>query len=295
MEFYQGEYSGLIEFSAAVVENPFGSVLLELAESAYEDVDTAVLDIAETLTELGYDASEDDVLGLMTGEIVPDEEVVEILSELGTVEGNETLTERNIGKLYQGAIAAYDQASALLEDADGELEVDEVEEVEDDVVASADEVDAVEGDENLVVEFDDETEQTFSRYFDEVDELRNRQVVTDELASLREYADELLQNKCLTPHAHGLLFSRSAKDDFVNFSQATEDAGIDAEDYLLCMNFALNLFEEMGPIQGSGVNFSTVVDQDISDNAVNFSSNNGQVAKEAREMLDLMRGGQGRD
>ena len=287
MEFYQGEYSGLIEFSAAVAENPFGSVLLELAESNYEDIDTAVLDIAETLTELGYDASEEDVLGLMTGEIVPEEEVVEILSELSVVEEDASLTEKNITKLYQGAISAYDQAASLLEE---NSEIEEDEDEDEDVEAVYEDEQDEDEDTEVIVELDDETEQTFSRYFDEVDELRSRQVITDELSSLREYADSLLQERCLTPHAHKLLFSRSAKDDYVNFSQATEEAGIDAEDYLMCMNFALNLFEEMGPINGTAVQFSSMVDQDIAEGTLNFSANKGRITEEAREMLNLMKG-----
>ena len=287
MEFYQGEYSGLIEFSAAVAENPFGSVLLELAESNYEDIDTAVLDIAETLTELGYDASEEDVLGLMTGEIVPEEEVVEILSELSVVEEDASLTEKNITKLYQGAISAYDQAASLLEE---NSEIEEDEDEDEDVEAVYEDEQDEDEDTEVIVELDDETEQTFSRYFDEVDELRSRQVITDELSSLREYADSLLQERCLTPHAHKLLFSRSAKDDYVNFSQATEEAGIDAEDYLMCMNFALNLFEEMGPINGTAVQFSSMDDQDIAEGTLNFSANKGRITEEAREMLNLMKG-----
>ena len=290
MEFYQGEYSGLIEFSAAVAENPFGSVLLELVESNYEDIDTAVLDISETLTGLGFEASEEDVIGLMTGEIIPDEEVVEVLSELSIVEGDESLTEKNISKLYQGAISAYDQVTAILDETD-EDEVEEDEAYYEDEEEGTEEYEEDEEDEeDIVVALDDETEATFSRYFNEVDELRTRQVVTDELASLREYADGLLRERCLTPHAHSLLFSRSAKDDFVNFSQATEAAKVSPEDYLMCMNFALNLFEEMGPITGTNLQFSSVVDQPISDSPINFSADRSQIEEEAREMLNLMRG-----
>lgn len=291
MDFYNGNFSGLIEFSAAVAENPFGSVLLELAERSYDDVDTAVLDISETLTSLGFNASPELVIGLMTGEIVPDEEVVEVLSELAIVEDNDSLTERNISKLYQGAIEAYEIAEAILSEDDEYYDEDEYEDEYEGAEADYyDEDEYEDEDEELVVALDEDTEATFSRYFDEVDELRARQVITDELSDLREYADQLLSERCITPHAHGLMFSRSQKDDFVNFSQATNESGLDPEDYLMCMNFALNLFEEMGPIAGTNFQFSSMVDQEISGAPMNFSSNSGQVQSEAREMLDLLRG-----
>jgi hypothetical protein len=165
MEFYQGNYGGLIEFSAAIAENPFGSVLLELAESNYDDIDTAVLDIAETLTELGYSVSEDEVLGLMTGEIIPEEEVVEILSELGIVEGDETLTEKNITKLYQAAILSYDNGIAQLAAQGFDVGEDEDLEDEDEYLedVSAYQEDESEDEDEMVVEFDEDTEATFSR------------------------------------------------------------------------------------------------------------------------------------
>lgn len=276
MDFYNGDYSGLIEFSSAIAENPFGATLLELAENQYDDIDTAVLDIAETLQGQGFDADEEIVLGLMTGEILPDEEVVELLSELGTVvnaddEIDEAATERNKAKLFEGAIAAYEIAEALLED-EGEDE-EEVEDEEDEEVEAE-------------YEEEDEDDASFSRYFQAQEEMQNRMAYTDALSELRDYGEELRSKKCLTPHAFNLLFSRRAKDDYMNFSQTVESTDYTPEEYLMCMKFALNMFEEMGPLPGTAYQFSSVVEQEVNESPYNFSDSN--VEEEARDLLKLL-------
>ena len=290
MKFYQGDYSGLIEFSAAVAENPFGATLLELVENQYDDIDTAVSDIAETLSQEGFEATDEIVLGLMTGQILPEQEVVELLSELGTVidednEVDEEATERNQAKLYESAVAAYDLASELLEDEDEEDEEDVEDESEEDADDEVEEVSAVVSDETST----DEKEAEFSRYAKAVEAQEERMFVTDSLSELRDYAEELKSNKCLSPHAFGMLFSRRAKDDYMNFSQAVEGNDYTAEEYLMCMNFALNLFEEMGPLPGTSYMFSSAIEQEIEDAPVNFSSN-ADVDTEARDLLDLLQG-----
>lgn len=289
MKFYQGEYSGLIEFSAAVAENPFGATLLGFVENQYEDIDTAILDIQETLSEEGYEVNEEIVLGLMTGEILPEQEVVEILSELGTVMGeddeiDEEATERNQAKLYDGAIAAYELAGAELDSED------ESNEDEDDAVNDSDEVDETDAEAEVVDEEPSEQDATFSRYFEQQDAMQERMVVTDTLSDLRDYAEELKGKRILTPNAFNLLFSRRAKDDYVNFSQAVEGTEYTPEEYLMCMEFSLSLFEELGPVPGTSYMFSNIVDQEISDSPVNFSANEGDVNDEARDLLSLLHG-----
>ncbi len=288
MEFYNGEYSGLIEFSAAVVENPFGATLLELVEGQYDDIDTAVLDITETLQEKGYDADEEAVLGLMTGDILPEEGVVEILSQLGEVydeEDNldEATSDRNKAKLFNGAVAAYSLAEALLGLEDEELEDEELEDEEDE--AEDVETEEAEEAEEKVVE-----SAAFSRYVEAQNEMQDRMAHTDALNDLRDYAEELRANKHLTPKAFDLLFSRKAKDDYMNFSQAVEQTDYTAEEYLMCMDFALSMFDEMGPIPGADYNFSNIVDQDIQEGSYNFSGDTSVAAEEARDLLDLLHG-----
>lgn len=282
MKFYQGEYSGLIEFSSAVAENPFGTALLELAEREYDNVDTAVLDIAETLKGEGFDADEEIVLGLMTGDILPNEDVVELLSELAIVSDedgvDEEATERGQAKLFSAAVAAYEQASVLLDEEDEDEDEGE-ESIEED--EPADEVDD---------EDEGEEEAAFSKYVETAGALQERMDVTDELSELRDYADILLKDKCITPHAYNMLFSAKAKDDYLNFSQAVEESGYTSEQYLRCMDFALSLFDEMGPIAGTNYQFSAVVEQEVEDAPINFSGNHTNVDDEARDLLALLHG-----
>ena len=280
MEFYQGEYGGLIEFSANIAENPFGATLLSLVEEQYDDIDTAVLDIAETLSAEGYAANEEVVLGLMTGEILPEEEVVEILADLGEVAGDDIATQRNQAKL----VTSYN----LLLDS---IELDEDED-EDEVDEDTDEVsyeitEEIEEDED---EVDEEAEAAFSRYFEQQEAIQERMTVTDTLSELRDYAEELRSKKCLTPHAFNMLFSRRSKDDYMNFSQAIDSTDYTPEEYLLCMDFALNLFEELGPMPGTAYQFSNIVEQDVEDAPINFSSQDTVVDEEARDLLNLLHG-----
>jgi hypothetical protein len=282
MEFYNGEYGGLIEFSSAVAENPFGATLLELVENQYDDIDTAIKDITETLIAQGFDASEDIVIGLMTGEILPEVEVVQLLSELGTVvdeDGesiDEAATERNQAKLFESAIAAYD----LYDEGEVEEEVDEDEEEYEGPEAEYDYEDGE--------EVDEEAEAAFSRYFEAQEAMQNRLVYTDALGELRDYAEELRNKRHLTPHAFNMLFSRRAKDDYMNFSQVVEGLDYSPEEYLMCMDFALNLFEELGPVPGSAYQFSSVVEQEVKDAPLNFNS--GDMDEEARDLLNLLHG-----
>ena len=275
MDFYNGDYSGLIEFRSAVLENPFGGTLLRMVEKQYDDVDTAVADIAETLRNQGFDADDEAVIGLMAGEILPHEEVVELLSELA-------ITEEDKDLLYQSAIDAYSLAEALLE-SDDESEDDEEDEDDD------------ESEDDTVIEIEKTVDKSmdeskFSRYFEETEAIRNRMEITDELSNLRDYANDLLKNRHITPRVHKMLFSTRAKDDFLNFSTAAQESEMPVEDYLRCVQFSLDLFNEIGPIHGSEYNFTSIVDQEISDSPVNFSQGEDKIEEEAREMLELLRG-----
>jgi hypothetical protein len=283
MDFYNGNYSGLIEFSATTLENPFGAALLRLSEAQYDTAEDAVADIADTLSNEGFDVDQEAVLGLMTGEILPKQEVVEILLDLAT---NEVEEER----LIQAAIDAYTVAEDRIDLDDEDVEdTDDDDEDDDDDDEDTPDSDEAEG---VLTE---ETEAAFSRYFDEQDAIRDRLVITDELSDLRDYADELLRDRYITPKAHSLLFSRRAKDDYLNFSAVVEQSEMTADEYLKCMNFALDLFAEMGPVPGSEFNFQSVVDQDISEGPYNFSQGSDVVEEEARELLNLLNGNKSND
>jgi len=280
MKFYDGEYSGLIEFRSAVLENPFGGTLLRLVETQYDDVDTAVADIAETLRNEGFDADEEAVLGLMTGEILPEEAVVALLSELATSEEDAEL-------LYQAAIDSYTLAEEALAPDEDEDEDEEDEEGDD-----GDEDEEIDQDDIPTAPLNEEAQQYSRHAAETADAIQTRMDITDALSGLRDYADELLKDRHITPKVHQMLFSRRPKDDFMNFSTAVEKAEMTPYEYLRCMEFALDLFDEMGPISGSAYNFTSVVNQDVADGHIQFSgsTNADDVEEEAREMLNLLRG-----
>lgn len=283
MKFYQGDYSGLIEFSAAVAENPFGSTLLDLLEKRYDSIEVAVEDISETFEANGLDGSEEGIISLLSGGIVPDEDVVDLLAELAVEPEDEAATARNQAKLYDSAVALY-ELHGLLEDQVDEVEDEEVE-VEDTEEEIIDEYE-----EEGEVEEPSELEAAFSQYAERQDALDTRLAVTDALAELREVGSELVRSKHMTPHTFSLLFSRKAKDDYMNFSQTIEQTDYTPEEYIMCMDFALSLFEEAGPITGMAQNFSTIVEQEISDTTYNFSQERDSVDEEARDLLNLLRG-----
>ena len=290
MKFYQGELGGLYEFSSAVAENPFGATLLQIAENCYENIDEAVLDITEHLQTSGFDTDVEEVIDLMTGEMVPTQEVVDELAEMWVTvdeDGNvdEEASARNADQLYNSAQLAIDLAVAEVESDEEDEEDEESDEIED---SSEDEEEDIE--DEIEVEFDPETEAAFSRYFAQQDEMSLRMTATDMLSEMRDQAQDLVSRRHITPYMFSMLFSKRAKDDYMNFSAAVEETGYTPEEYLMCMDFALNLFEDLGPIPGSEYQFSSVVEQEVSDSPIHFSKTEEIDEEEARDLLKLLRG-----
>ena len=294
MKFYQGELSGLYEFSSAVAENPFGATVLRIAEDCYDNVDEAVVDIAEHLQQNGFETDVDEVIDLLTGDMVPTQEVVDELSEMWVTlddDGNvdEEASARNAESLYQSAELSAQLALAELEAEEEEDDEDEGNEYEGEY---EDETDAEyeDDDETLEVAFDPETEAAFSAYFAQQDEMSTRMAATDMLSDMRDQAQDLVARRHMTPYMFSMLFSNRAKDDYMNFSAAVEENDYTPEEYLMCMDFALNLFEDLGPIPGSEYQFSAAIPQDISDGPIQFSREDEIDEEEARDLLNLLRG-----
>jgi hypothetical protein len=269
MDFYQG-YEDLIEFSSATVENAFGSQLLALCERKFENIEDAVAVLTEGLDELGFEVDEEGVVGLMTGEVLPSEDVLEALAGLAD-------TDADVQRLYNSASTAYEVAATLLED--GEIEVDEDEDYED-VYEASDE------DDMDTVEESDEDEDEEAEL---VAQMYSRQVVTDYLNDYVEVADQMMQGGqgLMTPQIKELLFGQSDKNRYMNFSAAVEQNGYTPEEYLKCIEFSLNLLSELGGIDSNY--FESQIEEDMSGSNVNFSrQDSSAVETEARQMLEWL-------
>lgn len=279
MNFYRG-YENLIEFSSATVENPFGAQLLAMCEDVFEDLPSAVAGLTEALMDLGFEVDEEGVVGLMTGEILPSEEVVDALTGLSEDEVDHA-------RLYNAAAAMYDM---LLEDDEDEDEDEYYEDVEDDY---DDDIYAEDEDEYYEDEIEDETEDAY--YEEESDEplaevLYSRQVITDALNEYVEIGNAMVDQGYLSPHVHELLFGQSDKGRFVNFSAACEEFDATPAEYLKCIEFALNIFSEIGPMVNESY-FSAQVPTDFAqDNqrAYEFGMDEDTVEHQSREMVDLL-------
>lgn len=241
MDFYQGEYEDLMEFSTAVAENPFGSELLRLAEANYDSVEDAIEDISTGLQKAGFEADEDIVLGLMTGEMLPTEDLLITLSELCNSD-----TEYN--RLINSAEASYDIAEALLDAIeDGEIEIDEndliVDEDEDEDDEDYETVPRYEYDEDE----DELDEEQFSRYAEAVEALTEKEYVTEALKSLSSQAEDLVEGGYMPPIAFSLLFGDEEDVSYAEFSRACDKEDTDPDNRLDNIAFTLSVFKAMGP------------------------------------------------
>lgn len=276
MDFYKN-YDHMIEFSTAMVENPFGAQLLSLAERNFDDIETAVAALSDGLSELGFDVDEEGVVGLMTGQILPSEEVIEAFSGL-------TESEAEVQRLYHAAAVAYDMAAEVIEDEDeDEVDYDEVEDYYEDE------------DEDEFYEEDEEGHVPVVSYVENpaedtrVDMLYSRQLVTDKLNEYIEVADQMMAggSGLMTPHIKNLLFGASDKNRYMNFSAACDDFDVDPATYLTCIEFSLNLLSELDGLDSRY--FETQVEENMSE-GINFSSrvDDKSIETDARDMLKML-------
>jgi hypothetical protein len=248
MDFYKGDFEGLIEFSSAIAENPFGTELLRLAEANYDNIDDAIEDITDGLINAGFEINEELVIGLMVGEQLPTEDLVETLQELCE-------TDSEADRLDASAVASYGIAEELLEAIEaGEFEEDYGDDEEEDEYEGA--VGQYEDDE----EFDDEEEydeepsaqvaalqRQFSRYASAVDEMSQKEAVTEYLDDLSQKAGSLVEGGFMPPSAYHLLFGQDEKSQYVEFSAACDESESTPIERLSNIEFTLAVFEALGP------------------------------------------------
>jgi hypothetical protein len=278
MDFYQG-YDQLMEFSTAVVENPFGAQLLAMLEGRYDDIEIAVADVTEKLQKLEFDADEVGVVKLMTGELAPTEELLEALAGMAK-------SDAEVQRLYNSAASMYEMlADAIEAGEDDEYEIED-EEYDDEVV---DEIEDEDEEEEIEDEVSSGVPVTSQVEDTRVDMLYSRQVVSDQLNELMDVADGMMKGGkgLMTPYIKNLLFGKSDKNRYAEFSATCDEFEVNPETLLTCIEFSLNLLAELEGVDENY--FKAQVTEDMSD-GVNFSSRVDDVAvdKQSREMLELL-------
>ena len=115
-------------------------------------------------------------------------------------------------------------------------------------------------------------------------------MITDALDEYVEIGNAMVDQGYLSPHVHQLLFGQADKSRFVNFSAACEEFDSTPAEYLKCIEFALNIFSEIGPMVNESY-FSAQVPTDFSqDNqrTYEFGMDEDTVELQSREMVDLL-------
>lgn len=286
INFYRGN-EDFIEFSDDIDENPFGAVLLALCEENFDTLPEAVVAITDSLEEGGFDVDDDIVIGLLTGDILPSQELVEVVSVLAGDEDTEEL-------LWDAAVLSYELAEADPEEVydqivDYGFEDEEDYSEEDFPVTDDEEGEYLTEDPDYEEDYgydEDYVDETLSEVSEVAEQLYSRQVITDLLADYQDAADEMMQTGTglMTPQIKHLLFGREGRNQYLEFSRDIEDSGLDPETYLTCIEFSLNLLSELG--SPDGYYFSSQTEEDILEGPTyNFSRDDSSVEQEAREML----------
>lgn len=236
----------------------FVPALLELIEEDYETLEDGILDIQENT---GLD--DDQIDGMLSGELVPTPEMVDILNDLFY-----TTAESDENALGLQVLAALDRGDLEEEDLYDALENTEDEEEEDDGYDT-------EGEDE---EEDDEQEEVDAKavysYIDpRVQELESKMAdfelsseLTTRLREIADFAQQGVQEHWLSKAMYDLLlgsFDRE-EDRVAAFSQTAESNNVDLSTQLYAVLFALKAAEECGDPR---INFSSYV------NEAQFSAN----------------------
>lgn len=221
--------STLATFSAG---NRFGAALQQLATDEFVDPDEAIYEIAE---HTGYEPEY--ILGLITGEYVPDEELASEIAEVFDT----TATDEN----------AYNGLLALGEEARG-------------------------GDEDDNEEGDEETEN-FSRYLADKDRriqdleaefasAKTEHLVSERLMELEQTASCGVREGWFPPIAYKEMFAEfnSDKDKLAAFSSVCQKNQVDLETELYATEKVLSLFERCG----QQISFGAAVEEQLSDSEI---------------------------
>ncbi len=256
LEFFNGaEYEDLYEFSTSVLENPFGVELMRTSMEIYNDIDEAVVELVKGLNLNGIEASEDDIIGLMTGEYLPSPECLEALEALYYDEEDNFYDadyERLISSAEAAENLAYQTAVQL-----GMIEDDDAEFYEDE-----DEEDEYEED-----EYEEDEDPRISELQNQLSSQQERLDTTDALDELTEYASHLVQEGKLPPVAFNFMLGdrqNTSNSRYAEFSAYCEESQVPLAQQLDRIQYVLDVFSQCGPV----VNFSQVVKDEVGSDAI---------------------------
>jgi hypothetical protein len=245
-ELVGANYSDEYEAAEFSVGNRFGAALIELGEaSGYDDLEDYCEDLAEATGN-----SPDDIFGLITGEYVPDNDLVLQLNEIF-----ELPEEYQADLLIAGIESRGEDVDDYLDDED-EYEDDE----------------------------DEYEEASYSRVNELEEEMANfkyESIVKDSLAELTQKAYELVDSGHMPPIIAETLIGNFSLDSdrIAAFSTVCNRNGVDAETELYAMAKTLEIFERMPT-----VNFGYYVneeydekemeeEEELEDIAINYVKN----------------------
>lgn len=265
-EFFNGaEFEDLYEFSTSVRENPFGVELMRTSSEIYDTIDEAVEQLAVGLTSRGVDASEEDIVGLMTGEYIPSFECLEALQDLYyDEEGN--FYKDDFERLLSSAEASHELAYETAESL-GLLDEDEDEDYEDESEDYEDYEDEVDGVDPEVLALREQVQAQ-----------QERQEATDTLDELTEYASNLVQEGKLPPIAFSFMLGdrqNTSSSRYAEFSSFCNENKFSLSDQLDRVAYVLQVFDQCGPL----MNFSQVVLDEV---------NSAPVSKEEDDLIKSM-------
>lgn len=227
---YYSSNSTLANFSAG---NDFGAALLELAEEEFENPDDAIYAIAE---HTGYEPEH--ILGLISGEYVPDEQLAEEIAQVFETTASDS-------DAYNGFLTLGQEARAQegLDYEEMDVPMEEAEDVES------------------------EKSEEFSRYLADKDhriqeleaqfaQSQNERYVTEQLMELEQLASSGIQEGWLPPVAYREIFAsfKTDQDKLAAFSLVCEGNKVNVETELYATRKALSLFERCGPLLAFGAN-----------------------------------------
>lgn len=245
----------LIEYSNQNMTNNYANfnmgtnfvpALLELIEADYETLEDGLLDIQEN-TGL----EDEQIEGMLSGELVPTPEMVDILNELFYATSN-----NDENALGLQVLAALDRGDLEEEDLYDALENNEdEEEYEDDEYEESEESDEEVDAEAVYSYIDPRVQELESKMadFELNSELKER------LNEVADFARQGIQERWLSKAKYDLLLGSFDREDdrVAAFSQTAESNNVDLSTQLYAVLFALKADEECG----ERVNFSSYVSE----------------------------------
>ena len=230
LKFYKNcRFQGLAQFSTAIAEAPFAAELLrQLTDTGnYQNIDELVEDLAEGFQNRGFNFDDEDVLGLLTGEILPSQETLEALADLYNENSEEDVSD--YVRLVEAAKASYDT-----------LEEPEYEEDES-------EYEPEEASEEYEEEEDEDPTDILEEQYSRVALMEQKQAVNEALGELMQYASSLVEEGKLPPVAFRAMFGEGTPR-FAEFSSVSQERGLDNAEHLEAIRYSLDLFSACGEL-----------------------------------------------